>query len=262
MNTINKMFYFLNHKGSNIPKTPIVKIGFYHLTFILEGTFSYFVDGKEYVLEKNDAILLPSGVLRQRGAIPDYVHYVIINYYPTKENELRSTVFFKNAVNQSVINLLNACPCNIYAVDKIDDKDSYENKKTYTILQNIFNCILIELFDSLNHEINNPHINNALSFINKNITKPITLDDVCRAIHLSKHYTTRLFKKEINLTVSEFINKQKLSMAKNMLVNDDLSLQDISSNLGYENYCYFSKIFKKHFGISPLKMKKELEKNK
>lgn len=262
MNTINKMFYFLNHKGSNIPKTPIVKIGFYHLTFILEGNFSYYVNGKEYVLEKNDAILLPSGVLRQRSAIPDKIHFVILNYYPKKENELKSTVFFKNAVNQSILNLLNACPCNFFRSHEPGSEPPKQSVKTQTILQNIFNCILIELFDSLNHEIKNPHINNALEFIKENITEPITLDDVCRAIHLSKPYTTRLFKKEMNMTVSEYINKQKLSMAKNMLATDELSLQDISSNLGYENYCYFSKIFKKHFGVSPLKMKKELEKNK
>lgn len=257
MNPINKFIYFLYHEGKNIPKTPIVKICFYHLTFVLEGTFTYYVDGKEYVLEKNDAILLPSGALRQRSAIPDNTKYVVFNYYPTKENELVSTVFLKNAVNQSVVNLLNARPCNIYATDKIDNKISYENQKRYTVLQNIFNCILIELLDSIKQESQNPHISNAIKYINENITNPITLEDVCQAIHLSKSYTTRLFKKEMNSTVSEYINKQKLNIAKSMLTNDDLSLQDVSSNLGFENYCYFSKIFKKQFGISPLKMKKK-----
>lgn len=262
MNTISNLFYFLNHTGKNISKTPVKKIDFYHLTFILEGTFTYYVDGKEYLLEKNDAILLVPGVLRQRSEIPDNIKFVIINYSTTRENELRSTVFFKNAVNQSIINLLNACPCNIYATDKIDDMESPDNQKTYTILKNILNCILIELFDSLKHEINNPHINNALKYINENITRPLSLDDVCRAIYLSKPYTTRLFKKEMNMTVSEYINKQKFNLAKKILANDDIPLQDVSNKLGFENYCYFSKIFKKHFGVSPLKMKKELQKNK
>ena len=50
MNIINDFIYFLHYTGKNIPKTPVVKINFYHLTFVLEGTFTYLADGKEYIV--------------------------------------------------------------------------------------------------------------------------------------------------------------------------------------------------------------------
>ena len=77
---------------------------------------------------------------------------------------------------------------------------------------------------------------------------------------VTEEYLARLFKKEMNMTVTEYIAQQKLIFAKNLLMSDDISLQDIAEKLGYQNYNYFSRIFKKHYGISPLKMKHEISK--
>ncbi|MBQ6701998.1 MAG: AraC family transcriptional regulator [Clostridia bacterium] len=259
MNSLNRMFYYLHHTGYNIPKTSKIKIGFNHLTFVLEGSFKYTANGKEYTVEKNDALLLPVGTYRERLQIKEKVTYVIFNYRSTNVNELKDTVFFKNGVNDQIRKLIAACPCTVFTENQSKD-NSHDSRKKQAILQNLFECVLIELFDSLHRQTQNPHIVSAIKYINENITSPLTLDDVCRAIHLSKSYTTRLFKKEMNITVSEFINGQKLDLAKNLLSIDELSLHEISSRLGYENYCYFSKIFKEKFGVSPLKMKKETEK--
>ena len=261
MNRIGKLLYFLQHTGKNIPKTPKVKINFYHMTFVLEGTFTYISDGKEYILSKNDALLMVPGSIRERLYIPDRVKYVIINYHSVKGCEVKNNIFFKNFVTPSVLSYLNACPCSLYVAEKNDNANPESNLLTQTILQNLSNCILIEFFNALKNEPKNPHVSNALKFINDNISSPLSLDDICRAIHLSKSYTTRIFKKEMNLTLSDYINQRKLEIAKSMLTNDDISLQNIATSLGYENYCYFSKIFKESYGLSPLNMKKEIEKN-
>lgn len=258
MNPINKLYYFLNHTGKNIPKTPKVNITFYHLTFVLEGSFTYIADGKEYVLTTNDALLMIPGSERERLYIPEKVRYIIVNYIPTKEYELKSNIFLKGAVNSAVLNYINACPCKIFTSEQTQNTNE-ENIKKQTILLNQLNCILIELFSSLKNKSKNPHINNAVRYIDENIYHPLSLENVCNAIHLSKSYTTRLFKTEMNMTVSEYINNRKLDIAKAMLANSDISLQEISGSLGYENYCYFSKKFKERFGISPLKTKKSFE---
>jgi two-component system response regulator YesN len=106
---------------------------------------------------------------------------------------------------------------------------------------------------------NNQNVLNALKYINDNITSPITLTDVSSAIHISKGHTTRIFKKEMGMTVSQYINKQKIILAKDMLTSKELSIQDIAHLIGYENYGYFNKIFTSHFGMSPVKMKSQLK---
>ena len=102
MNSLNKMTYYLHHTGYNIPKTPKIKITFNHLTFVLEGSITYTANGKEYRLEKNDAILLPTGTYRERLQIHDKVTYVIFNYHTANGQEPKDTIFFKNAIKQEI----------------------------------------------------------------------------------------------------------------------------------------------------------------
>lgn len=268
MNLINKVLFFIRVTGKNIVPIERSKIDFYHLTIILKGKFTYIVDGKEITLEENDALLLTPGTDRYRLPNPDFADFIIFNFYPAKDNPIASNIHFKNAVNQPIKTLLNAYPYNLYQI--IDDKkyniskcnklDYSEKNKAKAILHNLFNCILIDLFDSLKYTTKNTHVINTVKYINDNITSPLTLAQVCNAVHLSKEYTARVFKKEMGLTVTQYINQQKLSLAKTMLTGEEFDLQDISEMVGYQNYNYFSRLFKKHFGITPIKMKLELKK--
>lgn len=53
-----------------------------------------------------------------------------------------------------------------------------------------------------------------------------------------------------------YINEQKSLLARELIINNEMSLNSISEHLGFESYDYFSKIFKKHIGSSPSKLKK------
>ena len=257
-NPIGSFSYYVHHSGNVFKKVPFKKIDVYHVVLVMEGSFTYIINGKEITLNENDALLLIPGTERERISNCNHVHCVFFNYFPSKGNEVQSCIHFKNAINNTIRYLVEAYPYNNYLKIKQLELTSAENEKNKLLLQNILNSILIELFDTLKYTTQNPHILKALNYINENLTEPITLNNISNALHLSKEYTARVFKKEMGMTVSEFINHQKLILAKNMLSNDALSLQDVSSKLGYENYCYFSKVFKKQFGVSPLKMKKEL----
>ncbi len=257
-NPIDSFSFFLHHSGKNINKFLPAPIDFYHLFLVLEGSFTYIVEGKEIVLEENDALLLVPGTIRERHFNPNYAHYVHFNYMPTKGNEVQSNILFKNGVNQTIRRLLDSYPYNNHLKANQLSSASFEIEKNKLVLQNILNCVIIELFDSLKYKTQNAHVLKAINYINDNITAPLTLTHVSDALHISREYTARIFKQEMGLTVSEFINQQKLNLAKNMLTNNALTVQDVAYKVGYENYCYFSKLFKNQFGVSPLKMKKEL----
>ena len=267
MNLINQTQFFIRVTGKNIVPIPRFVIDFYHLTIVLKGSFTYIVNCKEIVVKENDALLLPNGTDRERLYHPDSADFIIFNYIPTNNSKINEPIHFKNAVNQQITTLLNAYPYKFYQANdythysgRVYQKYSaYEADKVKAILHNLFNCILIDLFDFQNYRTKNAHVIKMLKFIEENIKMPLTLNDVSSATHLSKEYTARVFKKEIGMTVSEYINRQKLILAKNMISSNSLSLQEISEELGYQNYNYFSRIFKEHFGIPPIKLKNELK---
>lgn len=254
-----KLDFFINQTLPYINLRKPCSIDFYHLIILLEGKCTYFVNGEKIEMNKNDALLLTPGTHRERLRNSDYTHIVVFNFYVDDSTGFSNT-FFKNSVNLTIKKLLDIYPYKTFILLPNSSASSDITKQSI-VLRNILNCILVELSESLNCQSENHHIIKILNFINNNITRPITLNDVSQSIHLSKEYTARLFKKEMGMTVSEYINKQKLALAKDMLENNSISLKAIANNLGYDNYTYFTQIFKETFGISPQKMRNEFKKN-
>jgi YesN/AraC family two-component response regulator len=79
----------------------------------------------------------------------------------------------------------------------------------------------------------------------------ITLDSLASQVSLSPGYLSRLFKKEMGMSVSEYISVQKIETAKNMLRYSDYSPSFIASILGYPSQSYFTQCFKKATGVTP-----------
>ena len=60
-----------------------------------------------------------------------------------------------------------------------------------------------------------------------------------------------LFSKHAEISFAQYVNTKKVELAKKLLLDGDAKIYEISYNLGYESAFYFSKVFKKHIGISP-----------
>ncbi len=226
------------NKCSRIDKS---MISFYDLTFVIKGSITYRVDGQEYVLEKNDAILLPPGTMRQRLQGTEKVQYVSLNFHIFPDCHLSLPVFMKNVITQDIRALLN-----VFSQSHI--LPLYHSKEK---LCNILNYILFEIFDALSFEGDHPDVIRIEKFIGENITKKITLQMIADYVHLSKEYVACLFKKNVGKTVIEYVNERKMLLAKNMIQTGEMSLNNVAQNLGYENYSYFSRLFSKHFNTSP-----------
>ena len=85
------------------------------------------------------------------------------------------------------------------------------------------------------------------------------LEDLANRFYLDKSYLSRIFKEVTNFTVNEFINRQRIDHAKNLLLEDSLTMEDISKKLGYERLSYFDRVFKKYTGLSPLQYRKSIK---
>jgi two-component system response regulator YesN len=91
----------------------------------------------------------------------------------------------------------------------------------------------------------------AVDYVKKNYMKKITLEDVASHVYLSPAYFSKIFKEEMSTNFNNYLNRVRIEMSKNLLMDDSLSLVDISNYVGYEDQSYFSKVFKKMVGVSP-----------
>lgn len=78
------------------------------------------------------------------------------------------------------------------------------------------------------------------------------LPEICGLKHTQ---FTDLFTSEFNTTPSKYVTTLRLSRATELLTLNDMSIQEAASQVGYENPCYFGKIFKEHYGKSPSEYK-------
>lgn len=91
----------------------------------------------------------------------------------------------------------------------------------------------------------------AIDYIYKNKSENITVESMAKVCHISQSYFSRLFSKEMGDSFSNYISKLKINWAKELLEESDMSVSQVSDELGFNEPGYFIKIFKKHEGVTP-----------
>lgn len=89
------------------------------------------------------------------------------------------------------------------------------------------------------------------NYIIENLDEDITIETLCKKFFCSKATLTSRFKDEFNTTIHLFILETKLAKAKKILENQDIAIQKVASLCGFDDANYFSKAFKRVYGISP-----------
>ena len=93
----------------------------------------------------------------------------------------------------------------------------------------------------------------AVDYIYRHLHEVVSLNDLSSETGLTPSYLSFLFKKETGLTVSEYIQQQRIEEAKNLLRFSDYRIAEISSFLTFSSQSYFTSVFRKHTGSTPKK---------
>ena len=100
--------------------------------------------------------------------------------------------------------------------------------------------------------------NEALAVYFKKGLRLPTVHLIAEQLHLSPRYLSDLLKQETGKTAIELIHIYLINEAKNRLKSEDQTVSEIAYALGFENLPYFSRLFKKETGVSPIQFKKGL----
>lgn len=94
-------------------------------------------------------------------------------------------------------------------------------------------------------------IRRVCQFINDNLSKELTIDELSRVACMSSSRLSHLFRKQMGVPVRQWIEDQRISLARQLLVTTDLAVNQVAQYLGYQDALYFSRVFRKNLGQSP-----------
>lgn len=91
----------------------------------------------------------------------------------------------------------------------------------------------------------------VMNYLNAHYSQALSLKSVAQELHLNASYISQLIKSETGLTYTQYITELRIGKAKELLTSTKLSLAEISEAVGFNDYFYFIKKFKREVGVTP-----------
>ncbi|MDO4608164.1 MAG: AraC family transcriptional regulator [Clostridia bacterium] len=159
-----------------------------------------------------------------------------------KKRIIEKTNNYLNINERQLSSILTLCDA-IIKLDDINDKSRQYLLKS-----------LLELFPCLyNIDVVSSYFGIAVAFIENHFKDNITATDVAKQCLINEDYLNKIFKKEINITVTDYIRKKRLHYASVLLKSSKLSVSEIAYNSGFQSIQTFNRVYKSYYGVSPSK---------
>lgn len=228
--------------------------------YIKQGSFLLKMDGREDVIGAGDCVIFPDDVSFLRNVIQP-VHFISFKFkvnekcpftlpMPQGKIMLKNAKRFKDTV-EKYERLMN--------IDDIRAVYYREHLMEELLLQIVSETMGNELYygaDTENTQLALGHCRDATSraaaqYICDNIDKKLKNKEICRVAGTNVSTLNFKFRRELKMSIGEFITERRMSEARKLLINTTYSVSDIASKCGYDNVYYFSTAFKKYNGMSP-----------
>ncbi len=96
-------------------------------------------------------------------------------------------------------------------------------------------------------------------YVREHIQEDIYIADIAKQVFLNEQYLMRTFKKTTGVSILEFITNERIWLAKELLTNTNYPINRVADMVGYGNYSYFTKIFKRNVGMTPQAFRQSCE---
>lgn len=220
------------------------------LEYIMEGEGSVYVDNKEYHPGKGDIYILSPGTDHCYFSSPSNPWKKIwMNVYGPLCDSLIPLYHLDNTVLVQELDLYS------YFLRFLKTCRQKEVLTNEIFIQ--ASCIFHEIMSRISSHIfttpqsHHPVAVKVKDYIDKNIYKKFSLEELSKIACLSPSQLNRVFKKEYSTTPYEYILTKKIETAKTLLKNTNISIKETAFQLNFADEHYFSNIFKKKCGIPP-----------
>ncbi len=193
------------------------------------------------ITHKAEQIISNSSELMLEMRVPDPVrnmkNYVIV-----------ANVLFRKAVEQGGV--------HPFYIDGVSSDFARKVEKIKSVQEGIDMmhdmiykyCNLVKKHSMKNYSM---IIQKVITIIDSDLTADLSLHKLAQSLNVNASYLSSLFKKETEMTLTEYVSKKRIDHAAFLLTSTNLQIQGVSQHCGIFDVNYFTKMFKKHTGKTP-----------
>ncbi|MDR1638980.1 MAG: AraC family transcriptional regulator [Clostridiales bacterium] len=226
------------------------RTSFVDLTYIVNGSAFYTVDGEEFVVKAGDLICIPNGC--ERSAVSDndsLMECYAMNGAPCRLDgtpcELPFPLVHHIDMHADIISLFGEL-----GSEWLQRKPGYRIKVRGLALLIIHRYFELIVFGS-NHELVDRRVKKAIQYIMNHFAEPLTVQDAAAHVKLNPGYFGRIFQEHTGLSFRQYLTFIRLNQAEDLLRSGEHNVNESAFQCGFKDIFYFSKVFKKHKGVAP-----------
>lgn len=248
---------------------------FTRIYYVTKGHAQIKLPDKNQDLYPDHLYIIPAFTPHSYICNEEFDHYYI-HIYNEAEHDILDELLLPTEIEadhiilEAIRRLLNLCP-NMGLTQYEPSSYDYDTARWHCLIKNkqrslaarvesrAIIYLLLSCFMRLavpKHHAKDERIQNVLEYIHSNIYKKISMKELADISCMSEDYLIRLFKKELFMTPVNYIIKKKMEKAQLKLVTGNAPIKEISYQLGFESQKYFTRVFKKMTGLTPLAYRK------
>ncbi|MBE6903891.1 MAG: helix-turn-helix domain-containing protein [Ruminococcaceae bacterium] len=236
---------------------------FVEIEIILSGVGVQTINGKEYTVKRGDIIFLKKGDCHSYYSIDKLLLINVIFYYSVFDDmwDLLRTYFSEQDIEfPKVMHLQSKDIAYVEDIVLKAEKEFIEEKQGYyAMMKSYLTMLLIHMGrmatgqQAQKTDITMPAI---LDYIDSNYIN-LRLENIADRFGYSTSYFSKFFKKKMGISIVEYVNKKRLNKAIELILGTDISIEEICTELGFNDKKHFYNIFKRYTGSTPGSLRKK-----
>lgn len=236
------------------------------IVYVESGEIVYSVNEIEYNLKAGESMIVSSNQLHGCEKKGDSIWYALV-FNPKIMYVDEESVIYENYFKRvNFKNLMLNHEQTVYVSNILNNFKDKEKNYQLRIVTNLFN-LWTNIYDNNSFETTNvlskasSRLKKALDFIHQNYNQKLKIEDLCDELCLCRSEVCKLFRDSMNTTFTEYLTKYRIQKSVALLSSNETNITEICDIVGFNSSSYFTEIFKKFYGQTPLNYRKaQLEK--
>lgn len=233
------------------------------LIYCTRGSGWFKIDDQIYEVSENQFVILPANIPHRYGASerdPWSIYWIHFKGYKSAlfAEMYGKTISISPADNSRIDERFKLFE-EIYNVLLESHEEKMLQYSNFCLAYFLGSISYIEAYRNSNtrNKYGTSLINLATHYMNENIEKKLKLNDIADHFGYSASYFYRLFYKNMGIPPIEYFNQLKIQRSCHHLLNSAMHVNQIAVKVGFDDPYYFSRMFKKHTGMSPTQYREQ-----